>query len=113
LIVKGRGLRFVGDSIQDYGEGDLCLLGSNTPHTWQSAPVKGRSVHSVVILFLKEFLGREFFDKPEARIIHDLLERARMGLVVTGKTRQIVSAQMRAMRAAPRGSFQMVLDLLS
>src|SRR5579862_7749639 len=78
LIVKGRGLRFVGDSIQDYSEGDLCLLGSNTPHTWQSAPVKGRSVHSVVILFLKEFLGREFFGKPEARAIHELLERARM-----------------------------------
>jgi AraC-like DNA-binding protein len=113
LIVKGHGLRFVGDSIQDYGDGDLCLLGSNTPHTWQSTPAKGRSVHSVVILFLKEFLGSEFFDKPEARAIHDLLERARMGLVITGKTRQSVSAQMRAMRSVPSGSFQMVLNLLS
>ena len=113
LIVKGRGLRFVGDSIQDYRDGDLCLLGSNTPHTWQSQPAKGRSVHSVVILFLNDFLGQELFEKPEARPIHDLLERSRRGLVITGKTRQTLAAQMIAMRSLPRGSFQHVLSLLS
>src|SRR5437763_13165773 len=53
LIVKGRGLRFVADSIQDYTDGDLCLLGSNTPHTWQSQP--GKRVYAIVIQFLAEF----------------------------------------------------------
>jgi AraC-like DNA-binding protein len=113
LIVKGRGLRFVGDSIQDYSEGDLCLLGSNTPHTWQSAPGPGQSVHSVVILFTREFLGSEFFEKPEARGINELFERARRGLSLNGRTRQAVAAQMMKMRTTPRGSFQHVLDLLA
>ena len=113
LIVKGRGLRFVVDSIQDYREGDLCLLGSNTPHTWQSVPAKGESVHSIVILFKKEFLGADFFDRPEARPLAELLERARTGLALTGKTRQAIAAQMRKMCDTPRGSFQHVLDLLA
>ena len=113
LIVKGRGLRFVGDSIQDYSEGDLCLLGSNTPHTWQSNPGPGQSVHSVVILFTSGFLGAEFFGKPEARGIQDLFERARRGLSLHGRTRQTIATQMMKMRTVPRGSFQHVLDLLS
>ncbi len=113
LIVKGRGLRFVVDSIQDYREGDLCLLGSNTPHTWQSVPTRGESVHSIVILFKREFLGADFFERPEARPIAELFERARTGLSLTGKTRQLIAAQMRKMCDTPRGSFQHVLDLLS
>ena len=32
LIERGRGLRFVGDSIQEFGEGDCCLLGPDCPH---------------------------------------------------------------------------------
>ena len=112
LIVKGRGLRFVADSIQDYREGDLCLLGSNTPHTWQSQPAPGRSVHSVVMLFLKDFMGAEFFKRPEMRAIDALLTRSRKGLVITGKTRTAVAAQMMKMRSVPLGSFQHVHGLL-
>jgi AraC-like DNA-binding protein/quercetin dioxygenase-like cupin family protein len=113
MIVKGRGLRFVVDSIQDYREGDLCLLGSNTPHTWQSVAVPGQTVHSIVIIFKRDFLGPEFLERPEARHISELLERSKTGLVLSGKTRQTIAAQMLKMCRTPRGSFQHVLDLLS
>ena len=38
LIERGRGLRHVGDSVQEFAEGDLCLLGPDLPHTWSSQP---------------------------------------------------------------------------
>src|SRR5260370_39848423 len=40
LIVDSHGQRLVGDSIDDYGSGDLVLLGPNLPHSWRSGPVK-------------------------------------------------------------------------
>src|SRR4051794_22389755 len=61
LVFEGRGRRYVGDSVQDYGDGDCCLLAANLPHTWQSEPVKGRGVRSMVIQFLPGCLGEALF----------------------------------------------------
>src|SRR5437773_60598 len=67
LIVKGNGLRFVGDSIHEFCDSDLVLLGANLPHTWHSPrKPKGRT-YSMVIQFLPECLGEEFLKLPEAR----------------------------------------------
>jgi AraC-like DNA-binding protein len=94
LILKGRGLRFVGDSIQAFREGDLCLLGSGLPHSWQSAPRKGRRAHSVVIQFLPAFLGPCLVESPVMKPIRHLFDRARRGLRITGATNARVQEHM-------------------
>ena len=37
LIEEGKGLSFVGDSIQELSPGDFMLIGKNLPHLWLSA----------------------------------------------------------------------------
>jgi len=113
MIVRGRGLRFVGDSVQDYAEGDVCLLGAHTPHTWYSQPVKGQSVVSIVIQFSADFLGERFMRLPESRSIIELYERARRGLVLGGSLRRSIAEQMVKMRKQPVGSFTHVCGLMS
>ncbi len=53
LIVAGRGLRYVGDSIGSFHDGDLVLLGSNLSHYWWNDAADRRHAHSIVVQFLR------------------------------------------------------------
>lgn len=87
LITSGRGRRFVGDHIEDYHSGDLVLLGSNIPHTWQSSSNNRSTAHeAVVVQFRHDFLGGAFFEQPETRRVARLLVRASRGLHFAGPT---------------------------
>lgn len=80
LIVRGRGLRFVGDSIERFSEGDLTLLPSNLPHTW-SSDSGSRDAESVVVQFLPDCWGKSFSELPEMRRVQDLLRQSDRGLI--------------------------------
>lgn len=80
-ILKGSGLRYVGDSVEPFHVGDFCLLGSNLPHTWlTSEPEPGTMVRSLVVQFDPERWGKEFLRLPEFAGIAGLLHRASYGL---------------------------------
>ncbi len=83
LINKGCGKRYVGDHMDHFNEGDLVLLGSNLPHCWKTDPViKGEiNACSMVIQFTSDFLGKDFFNKPELSGILRLMERSQRGIV--------------------------------
>jgi AraC-like DNA-binding protein len=83
-IVRSRGRRFVGDSIEEYRDGDLVLLGPNLPHTWHSEP--GRH-EAVVIQFAPDFLG----DLPELLGVRKLIDRASRGLAFGGRSLRAVA----------------------
>lgn len=101
LILRSRGKRFVGDSIADYKDGDLVLLGPNLPHTWvstQDTMRRRRSHRAVVIQFGRDFLGAQFFGHPELKAIDGLLQRSAQGLEILGQTRRRVTDQIRRMQ---------------
>ncbi|MGV9375638.1 AraC family transcriptional regulator [Nonomuraea sp. NPDC003707] len=79
LITQGTGTRFVGDCVEEYGPGDLTLIGPQLPHTYQSVPGHGRH-EAIVAQFRRDFLGRDFFDRPEFADVAALLERSARGL---------------------------------
>lgn len=96
LIIKGRGMRFIGNHIADYEVGDLCFIGSNLPHLYrkdESETVGG----SLVIHFKEDFLGDEFATAPEMQKIKRLFEKATMGLQVNGESKLLISAMMNEM----------------
>jgi len=97
-ILHSRGRRFVGDSIEAYGDGDLVLLGPNLPHTWHSdAGRRGR--HEAVFCQVPE----DFLDlgMPEFSGVKRLLRRAARGLRFTGATQKAVLRKMEGLTALP------------
>jgi len=84
-VMESKGKRFVGDSIENFQEGDLILLGPNIPHYWKNDDIHDQSdqlqAKAVVVLFNDNFLGEKFFMVHEMAPIHDLFTRAQAGLV--------------------------------
>jgi len=82
LTLNSRGLRFVGDHVGEYDDGDLVLLGPNLPHTWASrAAVRDGEPHVALVLwFDSEWARRLTTGFVEFRPLDDLLARARRGV---------------------------------
>lgn len=80
FVKRGSGIRFVGDNIAAFAEGDLLLLGENLPHDLVSEnqeEIEDIEVH--VIQFPKELITR----LPECKSLLPLLERSHYGLHFT------------------------------
>jgi AraC-like DNA-binding protein len=111
LIVQGRGLRFVGDSIAPYESGDLLLIGPDLPHTWHSSDDDG-GVESIVIHFPRRLLGEAFERMPEFRLVRKLLDNAGRAFHITGDARDRVDALMKQAAAAKPASLSQLMALI-
>lgn len=101
LIVRSRGRRFVGDSIEAYEDGDLVLVGSNLPHTWDSDPRRRGPHEAVFCQFSESFLGPDFLRAPELAPVRRLLDRASRGLRFVGKTQKLAARRMEGLDRLP------------
>ncbi|MDT3401195.1 AraC family transcriptional regulator [Mucilaginibacter terrae] len=101
-LEKGSGMQFVGDSIKNFGNGDIVLLGSNLPHYWrfdtpQLMQHELSAADITVTHFNESFWGDKFLTLPETNAIKNLLERAQRGIQVLGHTRKQVALLMQKM----------------
>jgi len=90
-IVRGHGWRCVGDAMHRFADGDCCLLGPGLPHTWDGTSGDG-DADAIVVQFPAALLRR--LPGREAGALSALLERASRGLVLTGTTRAVVTAEL-------------------
>jgi AraC-like DNA-binding protein len=84
LIITGSGKRYVGDTMQDFFPGDLVLLGGNVPHCWKTIDDPDEYSSSIVLHFRSDFMGKDFFRKPEMSGISILLDKSVSGIHFKG-----------------------------
>jgi len=94
---KGEGTQFIGDNIKSFKPGDVVLVGADLPHYWRFDDhyfdeASGNKADVRVVHFCEDFWGSQFLQLPENVHIKCLLERAKRGLQITGKTRLRVAA---------------------
>jgi AraC-like DNA-binding protein len=93
---KGEGTQFIGDNIKRFKSGDVVIVGSNLPHYWRFDDMyfdeNTQAIADVrVAHFNENFWGESFLDLPENIMLKTVLEKAKRGLQLTGKPRQIVA----------------------
>jgi AraC-like DNA-binding protein len=80
-IIKSRGTRFVGNSIEEFVENDLVLLGSNLPHIWQNPSNQSGRSEAIVVHFSEGMLNNSLLSSPEFASIRHLFEKASYGVI--------------------------------
>ncbi|MBN9381897.1 MAG: AraC family transcriptional regulator [Chitinophagaceae bacterium] len=78
-IKKSHGVRYVGNSIENFFDGDLVLIGSNLPHCWINTPHQQRA-EAVVVYLKEEFLDKAWMDSCEFDAIRKLLALSGKGI---------------------------------
>jgi AraC-like DNA-binding protein len=121
-IEKSFGKRIVGDSIDNFEDGDLVLMGPQLPHIWQNDELfyrkkKGNRVKATVIYFPADFPLNLTDEQNILSPIQELIKKASRGLVFYGVTRQKVSQILLAL-SKEKGltkiiNFLEVVDILS
>ncbi|GKH13483.1 AraC family transcriptional regulator [Bacteroides uniformis] len=100
-ITRGIGTRFVGDCIEQYEEGDVCMIGPNLPHEWRNNDAyfdkeSGLRATCICLFFKREIFDPNFIRLPEMNNIRDLIERSRRGLKFTGNSKLEITRFIRS-----------------
>ena len=117
LTVNSSGLRYVGDTIEPYGDGDLVLLGSNLPHTWMSQDrMNAADPHVVHVFWIRpDWIHALAETVEELRPVKGLLLNASRGLVFSATTARAVRALAEDLHAvtAPPARLVRFIELLT
>ncbi|MEP7108482.1 MAG: AraC family transcriptional regulator [Ferruginibacter sp.] len=79
-ILGSHGVRYVGNSIENFWEDDLVLVGSNLPHRWMNVPDQQRPPSSLVVYLNEEFRDKTWMQSCEFDSIRRLLDLSNRGI---------------------------------
>jgi YesN/AraC family two-component response regulator len=104
LCDGGFGKKFVGNHVSDYAEGDLAILGSNLPHWYRAddACYQHQKPASIVIHFLNDCFGKDFFEAEEMTEIKYFLKTANLGIEFYGQTRTKIQEKIQCLLKADK-----------
>ena len=92
-VNKGRGKRHIGNHLSYFNNSQLILIGSNLPHNGFTDRLTARGTETI-IQFKEDFLGKEFFQKPEFNDISSLFERAKKGVLFKPEIKSVVGPKI-------------------
>ncbi|MEZ0608177.1 helix-turn-helix domain-containing protein [Fibrella sp. WM1] len=108
-FARGKGVRFIGDDISLYDEGDLFLIGDSLPHTFVSyADEATPLVEAYCIQFPKNLLD----SFAECRPLAAFFEEARRGLAFPNPDAALITLLKEVVQHAGTSALVRLIDLL-
>ena len=104
-VIKGEGVRFIGNNIANFSPGEIILMGENLPHTFRAKDEYHQGnpdyeIEVIVIHFLPDCLGKQFLSLPDAYLLPKLFEKAKSGMNFKGEARKKLADYMQQARDA-------------
>lgn len=122
-VEKSYGMRFMGNHIGNFSDGDLMFISSNLPHLWKNDPDfyqkdSDLMVDVYVIHFMENALKEGFFELPEFAKVKKLFHHGTQGLrVLQGKNHQklvaLIKQTVNSNGIDRLASFLQTLDIFS
>jgi AraC-like DNA-binding protein len=103
------GIRHVGQHISSFMDSDLVLIGPNVPHLNFDYGIE-TEYRQIVVQLKENFLGDAFKETPEFSSIHQLFEKAYLGLSFSGETKKLVAEKLECLQGLPQ--FEQLINLL-
>jgi AraC-like DNA-binding protein len=90
LIIKSSGKRVIGDSIEDFTDGDLVLMGPQLPHVSYSNNNESPKVHALVVYFHPDWLTDAHLNSADFAKFRELFDDINRGIKILGNTKKKV-----------------------
>lgn len=103
--------RLVGDHIEEIGDLELVLIGSNLPHVWETHKLSGQEIHEVTIQFHKDLFDEKFLRRNQMRVIRELFEKSKCGILFSAETAAQIGPRL--IKLNKKHGFDSVLELMS
>jgi AraC-like DNA-binding protein len=93
-IEESSGKLYIGNSIVDFRKGDLFLFAPRLIHCFKNpkgyelSPSKSRAI---CIFFKPDFLGSEFLEKSQSKVLHSLFQRTEFGLKFREPKKEVIT----------------------
>lgn len=105
--------RIVGDSIEEIGDLDLCLIGSDhIEHAWMTHKCKSKEIHEIMFQFHKDMYSSQMLRKRQFHSVAVMLENAKKGVVFSREAIINIKPQLEKISKLDSGYYS-VIDLYS
>jgi AraC-like DNA-binding protein len=110
LVLNSSGKRIIGDSVVEYSDCDLALIGPNTPHMWTGMK-ENNNAHVITIQFHEDLFSKNTLNRKLAFPIRELLERSKRGIAFSKET--IETLKPKILKLSDSQDFDSLLNFLS
>ncbi|HSC52272.1 MAG TPA: AraC family transcriptional regulator [Phnomibacter sp.] len=103
--------RIIGDHIEEIGDMELVLVGSNLPHVWQTHKCKNDSIEEITIQFHKDLLDEKFLRRNQMSHLRKMLELSAKGISFSEDTIRKLMPRLQTLNQ--KSAFPSILELMS
>lgn len=112
FIVKGKGTLLVGDSISNYAENDIFVIGSNLPHAFKSDKNTKETSKMLSVFFTEDSFGDDFFKLNEFAELNNFFSKSLQGLRINANKKEIINSFYQLKNASKLERFILFLEIL-
>lgn len=112
FIKKGKGAIFTGDTISQYQEGDILVIGSNLPHVFRSDSHENEASIMLTLFFTSESFGKDFFKLSTFKNIHPFLENTKNGFIIKDAPKKVVKCFNKLKKTDEYSRFLLFLEIV-